>query len=116
MDFGSMQTDHTAVYFALLNISFEHLESLQFVYGDFEYIDEEFDHEDDTPDEDEIFNDVQETTTVREIIDTDIYFGRKVYPSSIYFNPLNAKTSYERHYLTEIVGEPELTYIESELK
>jgi len=29
---------------------------------------------------------------------------------------LNAKTSYERHYLTEIVGEPELTYIESELK
>jgi len=53
MDFGSMQTDHTAVYFALLDISFEHVESLHFVYGDFEYIDEEFDHEDDTPDEEE---------------------------------------------------------------
>jgi len=53
---------------------------------------------------------------VREIIDTDISFGRKRHPINAQYNPLNAKTSYERHYLTEIVGEPELMYIEPELK
>jgi hypothetical protein len=116
MDFGSMQTNHTSIYFALLDISFEHVESLQFVYGDFEYIDEEFDHEDDTPDEEEFWNDIQETTTVRDIIDKDIFFGKTVPSYKSYYNPINAKTSYERHYLTEIVGEPELTFIESELK
>jgi len=53
MDLNALQTTHTKVYFALLDISFEHIESIQFIYGDYEHIDEEFDEEDDTPDEEE---------------------------------------------------------------
>ena len=50
MDFLTLQTRETKIYFAMLDISFEHVESLHFIYGDFEYVDEEYDMEDETPD------------------------------------------------------------------
>lgn len=115
MDFLALQTYQTQIYFALLDISFEHVESLQFIYGDFEYIDEEFDREDETPDEEEYWVESEETSKVREIIESDVGFTRR--PNKMADgDPLNSKTSLERHYIREIVGEPELIYIQEPLK
>ena len=85
------------------------------VYGDFEYIDEEYDTEDETPDEEELFNESEETLKVREIIESDLGFTKR--PTKMRdADPLDSNTSLERHYLSEIVGEPELLYIEDSLK
>ncbi len=115
MDFLTLQTNEAKIYFAMLDISFEHVESLQFIYGDFEYIDEEYDTEDETPDEEELFNESEETLKVREIIESDLGFTKR--PTKMRdADPLDSNTSLERHYLSEIVGEPELLYIEDSLK
>lgn len=115
MDFLTLQTNEAKIYFAMLDISFQHVESLQFIYGDFEYIDEEYDMEDETPDEEELFNDSEETVKVREIIESDLGFTTRPHKMSD-GDPLDSQTSLERHYLNEIVGEPELIYIEDSLK
>ena len=115
MDFLTLQTNETKIYFAMLDISFEHVESLHFIYGDFEYIDEEYDQEDETPDEEEFWNDSEETLKVREIIESDLGFTKRPNKMSD-GDPLDSKSSLERHYLSEIVGEPELMYIEEPLK
>jgi len=115
MDFLTLQTNETKIYFAMLDISFEHVESLHFIYGDFEYIDEEYDQEDETPDEEELWNDSEETLKVREIIESDLGFTKR--PSKMRDeDPLDSKSSLERHYLSEIVGEPELLYVDEPLK
>lgn len=115
MDFLTLQTSETKIYFAMLDISFEHVESLQFIYGDFEYIDEEYDTEDETPDEEELFNESEETLKVREIIESDLGFTKR--PARMTDeDPLDSKSGLERHYLSEIVGEPELIYIEEPVK
>jgi len=115
MDFLTLQTNEAKIYFAMLDISFEHVESLQFIYGDFEYVDEEHDTEDETPDEEELFNESEETMKVREIIESDLGFTTRPHKMSD-GDPLDSQTSLERHYLSEIVGEPELIYIEDSLK
>lgn len=115
MDFLTLQTNEAKIYFAMLDISFQHVESLQFIYGDFEYIDEEYDMEDETPDEEELFNDSEETVKVREIIESDLGFTNRPHKMSD-GDPLDSQTSLERHYLNEIVGEPELIYVEESLK
>jgi hypothetical protein len=115
MDFLTLQTSETTIYFAMLDISFEHVESLHFIYGDFEYVDEEYDSEDETPDEEEFYNDSEETLKVREIIDADLGFTKRPIKMSD-LDPLDPKGGLERHYLGEIVGEPELLYIEEPLK
>lgn len=115
MDFLTLQTNEAKIYFAMLDISFQHVESLQFIYGDFEYIDEEYDMEDETPDEEELFNESEETVKVREIIESDLGFTTRPHKMSD-GDPLDSQTSLERHYLNEIVGEPELIYIEDSLK
>ena len=115
MDFLTLQTSETKIYFAMLDISFEHVESLQFIYGDFEYIDEEYDSEDETPDEEELFNESEETLKVREIIESDLGFTKRPARMTDH-DPLDPKGSLERHYLSEIVGEPELIYIEEPVK
>ena len=51
MDLNALQTSHARIYFALLDISFEHIESIQFIYGDYEHVDEEFDEEDEESEE-----------------------------------------------------------------
>lgn len=115
MDFLTLQTNEAKIYFAMLDISFEHVESLQFIYGDFEYIDEEYDMEDETPDEEEFFNESDETLKVREIIESDLGFTKR--PTKMTDDdPLDSKSNLERHYLGEIVGEPELIYIEEPIK
>lgn len=114
MDFLTLQISESKIYFAMLDISFEHVESLQFIYGDFEYIDEEYDMEDDTPDEEEWDNESEETLKVREIIESDLGFTKR--PTKMTEDdPLNSKSGLERHYLGEIVGEPELVYVEEAL-
>lgn len=116
MDFLTLQTNETKIYFAMLEISFEHVESLQFIYGDFEYIDEEHDMEDETPDEEEYYdNESEETMKVREIIESDLGFTKRPTKMSE-DDPLDSKSGLERHYLSEIVGEPELIYVEEPLK
>jgi hypothetical protein len=115
MDFLTLQTSETKIYFAMLDISFEHVESLQFIYGDFEYIDEEYDTEDETPDEEELFNESEETLKVREIIESDLGFTKRPARMTDH-DPLDSKGGLERHYLSEIVGEPELIYIEEPVK
>lgn len=115
MDFLTLQTNEAKIYFAMLDISFEHVESLQFIYGDFEYIDEEYDMEDETPDEEEFFNESEETLKVREIIESDLGFTKRPTKMSD-DDPLDSKTNLERHHLGEIVGEPELIYVEEPLK
>lgn len=115
MDFLTLQTNEAKIYFAMLDISFEHVESLQFIYGDFEYIDEEYDMEDETPDEEEFFNESEETLKVREIIESDLGFTKRPTKMSE-DDPLDSKSNLERHHLGEIVGEPELIYIEEPLK
>mgnify|MGYP006196200859 CR=1 FL=1 len=116
MDFLTLQTNETKIYFAMLEISFEHVESLQFIYGDFEYIDEEHDMEDETPDEEEYYdNESEETMKVREIIESDLGFTKRP-TKMLEDDPLDSKSGLERHYLSEIVGEPELIYVEEPLK
>lgn len=115
MDFLTLQTNETKIYFAMLDISFEHVESLQFIYGDFEYVDEEQDMEDETPDEEELFNESEETLKVREIIESDLGFTKRPVKMTD-GDPLDSKSGLERHYLSEIVGEPELLYIGESLK
>lgn len=116
MDFLTLQTNEAKIYFAMLDISFEHVESLQFIYGDFEYIDEEYDMEDETPDEEEFFNESEETLKVREIIESDLGFTKRPTKMMTDDDPLDSKDNLERHYLSEIVGEPELIYVEEPLK
>lgn len=116
MDFLTLQTNEAKIYFAMLDISFEHVESLQFIYGDFEYIDEEYDMEDETPDEEEFFNESEETLKVREIIESDLGFTKRPTKMMTDDDPLDSKSNLERHYLSEIVGEPELIYVEEPLK
>jgi hypothetical protein len=115
MDFLTLQTSETKIYFAMLDISFEHVESLQFIYGDFEYVDEEYDSEDETPDEEELWNESDETLKVREIIESDLGFTKRPTRAKDE-DPLDSKGTMERHYLSEIVGEPELIYIEEPVK
>lgn len=114
MDFLTLQTTEIKIYFAMLDMSFEHVESLQFIYGDFEYIDEEWDEEDETPDEEELFNESEETLKVREIIESDLGFTNRPKKMSE-DGPLESESGLERHHIGEIIGEPELVYIEDSL-
>ena len=99
----------------MLDMSFEHVESLQFIYGDFEYIDEEWDEEDETPDEEELFNESEQTLKVREIIESDLGFTNRPTKMSE-DDPLQSESGLERHHIGEIIGEPELVYIEDSLR
>ncbi len=114
MDFLTLQINESKIYFAMLDISFEHVESLQYIYGNFEYIDEEYDMGDETPDEEEWDNESEETLKIREIIESDLGFTKRP-TKMIEDDPLSSKEGLERHYLGEIVGEPELIFVEEAL-